>query len=173
LVGFDCLFVSSCENEERLCLGTDDGSLQTAIDGWHSACDGEITFSPTTPVVTSLTATYNQDFCNTAGSACASGLDLTSQCSLSYTSLGAQFSSCICQPELLSLQYTCLYQVNTSCFGEPATLTNLPAYKLCDNAASVLGSAGPMNSVSRSETRWPLPCSFIFIASGSCFSVRI
>ena len=136
-MGFDCLFVSSCESELHLCLDSDDndGSLQTAIDEWHSACDKEITFSPTTPVVTSLTATYNQDFCNAAGSACASGLDLTSQCSLSYTSLGAQFSSCICQPELLSLQYTCLYQLNASCLGEPAALTNIPAYNFCDNAA--------------------------------------
>ena len=156
--------MSSCESEARLCLGNDDGdgSMQTAIDEWHSACDKEITFSPTTPVVTSLTATdNNQDFCNTVGSACASGIDLASQCSLSYTSLGA-FSSCYCQPELLSLQYTCLYQANTSCFGEPAALTNIPAYNFCDNAASVLGSAGPTNSVSRSETCWPLPCSFFF-----------
>jgi hypothetical protein len=161
-VGFDCLFVSSCENEQRLCFGNDDndGSLQTGIDQWHSACDTEITFSPTTPIVTSLTATYNQDFCNTAGSACASGNDLASQCSLSYTNLGAHFSSCFCQPELLSLQYTCLYQLNTSCLAEPAALTNIPAYNFCDNAASVLGSAGPTNSVSRSETRWSLPCSF-------------
>jgi hypothetical protein len=153
-VGFDFLFVSSCESELRLCLDSDDGdgSLQTAIDEWHSACDLEITFSPTTPVVTSLTATYNQDFCNAAGSACASEADLISQCSLSYTNLG-QFSSCYCQPELLSLQYTCLYQLNTSCFGEPAALTDIPAYNFCNNAASVLGSAGPTNSVSRGETR--------------------
>jgi len=159
LVGFDCLFVSSCESEIRLCLDSDDGdgSLQTAIDEWHSACDGEITFSPTTPVVTSLTATYNEDFCRAAGSACASEADLVTQCSLSY--IGAQFSSCYCQPELLSLQYSCDYQLNTSCFGEPAALTNIPAYNFCDNAASVLGSAGPAKSVSRSETRWSLPCS--------------
>lgn len=159
-MGFDCLFVSSCESEVRLCLDSDDGddSMQTAIDEWHSACDNEITFSPTTPVVTSLTATYNQDFCSAAGSACASELDLATQCSLSYTNFGA-FSSCYCQPEMLSLQYTCQYQRNTSCFGEPAALTNIVAYSFCDNAASVLGSAGATKSVSRSETRWSLPCS--------------
>ena len=152
MVEFDCLFVSSCESELHLCLDSDDddGSLQTAIAEWHSACDIEITFSLTTPVVTSLTATYNDDFCSAAGSACASEADLISQCSLSHTTLGAQFSSCYCQPELLSLQYTCEYLLNTSCFGEPAALTDIPAYNFCDNAASVLGSAGPTNSVSRS-----------------------
>lgn len=137
-----------------MCFGNDnnDDSVQTGINQWHSVCDKKITFTPTTPPITSLASTYlGADFCTTAFSACEQGNQLAQQCSRSYSGSVSQFSSCYCQPQLLSLQYTCLFLGNTSCEAEPATLSNMPQYKYCSNFGSVLGSNTSKSSVSDAQ----------------------
>jgi hypothetical protein len=133
------LKIHSCDSEERLCLGSDvnDGSFQTYIRSWHSACDDVITFSPTTPALSSITVPYDPKFCNTVLSSCARASISAAGCDGSYT--GQQYSSCICQPPLFSLQYTCEFLGNTSCLLTTAALTGMAAYGLCPNLVDVLG----------------------------------
>jgi hypothetical protein len=53
-------------SEQRLCLGTpiEDVQVRSETDLWHSACDREITFTPTTPPISSIAATFNVDICH-------------------------------------------------------------------------------------------------------------
>jgi hypothetical protein len=145
----DALF--SCESEQRLCFGNDmnDNVMATGLSLWHSVCDNRITFSPSTPAVSTLSTTNDPNFCTTAYSACQSHLNSQGECSLSDPKLGPEFSTCFCQPELLSLAYTCVYMGNLTCQGEPAALTNIPGYNFCRNAPSVLVSAGVTTHVSQ------------------------
>jgi len=142
-----------CESEERLCVGNSDPdpSIQTGIDQWHSICDGRISFTPTTPPISSVTAPYDDKYCLTAESACASVADANSACSISYAgkSQSKIYSSCLCQPSILSLEYTCAFLGNISCQQTSAALSNLPDYRFCSNLVSVLGGnngTGPASS---------------------------
>ncbi|KAE9363280.1 hypothetical protein N431DRAFT_475440 [Stipitochalara longipes BDJ] len=133
-----------CDSEERLCVGNSDvdGSIQLGINQWHSICDGNISFSPTTPVVSSVTTSFNPQNCLTAEAACANAANSNSACSSSYAGKSEiqLYSSCLCEPEILSMSYSCLYLGNISCQITTAALSNiLPAYTFCKNFASVLG----------------------------------
>ncbi|KIW13498.1 hypothetical protein PV08_08686 [Exophiala spinifera] len=133
-----------CESEYRLCLLNDyfDGDAQNLISLWNSACDDAITFSPTTPVLSTLTSTYDVGYCTTAQSACAVEEVALSSCSVNYLGKDDQkFSSCFCAPSFLSAQYTCGFLGNVSCQQVPATLTNLVGYSYCSNFMSVLGGS--------------------------------
>jgi hypothetical protein len=145
------LIYVSCENEQRLCLGNDDidGYFQPEIETWHSLCDGKISFTPTTPPLWSITASYNVDFCTTVFSSCESASQVAEDCAISNT--GQQYLSCFCQPSVLSMEYTCEFLGNTSCVQTSAALTNLAAYGYCTNLLAVLGSssAGVRKSLSR------------------------
>lgn len=144
--------LSSCESEYRLCLGNNDfdGEEQELLSIWNSACDNVVTFTPTTPALSTLTATYDDQYCTTAYSACEAAAADQQACSASYLGKDVQkFSSCFCAPPILSEGYTCGFLGNVSCRQVPATLTNLPEYPFCDNFMQVLGTAGPGN------VRWP------------------
>ena len=135
--------ILSCESEQRLCYGNDnlDQLMQSELEIWNSACDSKITFSPTTPVLSSLASTYDEQYCTSAASACQIGVAGLQSCSISYLGKDAQkYSSCYCAPSLLSAEYTCGFLGNASCMQIPATLTNLIQHKYCDNFMSVLGS---------------------------------
>jgi hypothetical protein len=134
----------SCESEWRLCLENDDfdGDAQEDVSLWNSACDAQITFSPTTPVLSTVTATYDDQYCTTAAAACDRDKTALEACSISYLGQDAtKYSSCFCAPPVLSDAYTCGFLGNVSCRQVPATLTNLVEYTYCDNFMSVLGGA--------------------------------
>lgn len=136
------LTVSSCESEMRLCSGnTDlDGDMQAELQVWNSACDREISFSPTTPILSSLTTTYDAEFCTSVASMCQVGEVELQSCSISYLGKDIQkWSSCYCAPSLLSAEYSCNFIANISCLATPATLTDMEQYGYCDNFLSVLG----------------------------------
>ena len=131
----------SCESEQRLCyLGDDvDADIFSGLAIWHSACNSHLSFTPTTPPVSTLSTTYDANYCAvTVKSACNAAEMSQANCNAQYT--GTAFSSCFCQPEILSQQYTCLYLGNVSCILTDAALTSIPAYSYCQNAPSVLDS---------------------------------
>jgi hypothetical protein len=140
--------ILSCGSEERLCYGNNnlDGGYKSELQLWNSACDDKITFSPTTPVLSSLTATYDEQYCTSAASACQDGEAGLQACSISYLGKDVQkYSSCYCAPSLLSAEYTCGFLGNTSCEQIPATLTNMVQYKYCDNFLEVLRGSGSVS----------------------------
>lgn len=61
-------------NEQRLCLGSliEDGQMQSEVNIWHSACDSIVNFTPTTPPISTITASYSVDMCHSIGNECAS-----------------------------------------------------------------------------------------------------
>ncbi len=82
---------------------------------------------------------YDAAYCvYTVRAACASAKMSHANCNAQYT--GSAYSSCSCQPELLSLDYTCLYLGNVSCLLTDVALTNIAAYSGCENGPSVLDS---------------------------------
>lgn len=137
---------SRCESEYRLCFGDDsqDLNIENQLELWHSICDSRLTFSLTTPLVSNIITSFQKDFCNTAASACDSGLLSQSECSETYAGHGSTsaFSSCLCEPKLLSLAYTCNVLGNVSCLITPGAVTNMAQYKLCTNLLEVVGTVG-------------------------------
>lgn len=147
------LMACRCESEYRLCFDDDsqDLPIENQLEIWHSICDSRLTFSLTTPVVSNIITSFHPNFCNTAVSACDSGILSQSECSETYAGHGSAsaFSSCLCQPKLLSLAYTCNVLGNISCQLTPGAVTNMPQYKLCTNLLEVLGTVGGHFNMSR------------------------
>lgn len=114
--------------------------MQAELSLWNSACDDQVTFAPTTPPLSTLATTYDEQFCTSAAQACQVGEQALSSCSISYLGKDDKaYNSCACAPPVLSAQYTCGFLGNVSCLQVPATLTNLVQYTYCDNFLSVLG----------------------------------
>ena len=136
-----CLNIIRCESEQRICFGNDrlDPVFETGISVWHSICDPLITFTPTTAPISTIVRTWDPDVCTTAHSACDKQNALISSCS--DHSKGTAFFPCVCQPSILSLQYTCEFIGNVSCLLTSAATTNMAAYHFCSNLPAVLGSA--------------------------------
>jgi hypothetical protein len=129
----------SCESELRICFGSnveDDLFAEAALD-WHSLCDGFINFKPTTPVISTYSATPT--ICDTAvEAACLSAERVQNLCT-TLTNLSA-LSSCQCQPVIMQNDFTCEYIGNVSCLAAPAATTNLIGYGYCSNFAEVIGA---------------------------------
>jgi hypothetical protein len=126
------MFLTSCENEMRQC-GQNyafDSSAQAVLANWHSDCDAFITFSPTTPPLTSLTSTFNLQICTALASSCLSFDVEESSCSDSYTAF-TDLKSCICRPSMLSLASECRYDGNISCKSTTAALSNIVLFRQC------------------------------------------
>jgi hypothetical protein len=129
-----------CNSEMRLCLGKGglpDAHLSEQLSIWHKGCDTALSYSPTTPIQSSITASYNIDVCRTLELSCASLNNERDQCIFSQHS-GPQLTSCLCQPPLLSLAYDCSVLVNVSCIQVPAHLTQMAEYGNCPNLADVI-----------------------------------
>jgi len=109
---------------------------------WHSVCDSYINFVPTTPVLSSLTATRNNNFCRSdVVHNCLSASASNEQC-IPLADTSSALSSCLCQPPLILNLYTCLFLGNASCqAGTSAALTNIPLYTFCSNAPEVVVAA--------------------------------
>jgi hypothetical protein len=131
-----------CESEMRVCFESDrlDINYEEALSLWHSLCNTFTTFSPSTPPVSVISSNYDA-FCidNNLHSACATAQLLSDQCESSFSSDNGGFTSCLCQPRFLSLDYSCEYLGNTSCLGIPATMSNLIGYP-CPNFAPIIGT---------------------------------
>ncbi|KAK3368816.1 hypothetical protein B0T24DRAFT_630702 [Lasiosphaeria ovina] len=143
---FNSMF--ECESELRLCfLGKRlDSTIENVVEEWHQACDKYAAATMTTPPVSTIASTMqrNDDFCLTdVVSACQSALIGLSRCSNSMPD-ATQFSSCTCQPQLLSNAYTCEYLQAVSCMhASDFAVSDMVFYSLCDNFASVIGTGLP------------------------------
>jgi hypothetical protein len=131
-----------CDSELRVCLGNGDidGAFQPELMSWHSVCDGKLSATLTTPPISSITASFNVDFCTTIFSSCQSMEYELQKCSLSYTR--QKYSSCICQSKLYSLEYTCEYIGNTSCVRTTAAVTDIVLYSYCSDFSQVFWGSG-------------------------------
>jgi hypothetical protein len=148
-------YLHSCGSEQRLCYGNDmfDGQMNQLADNWNSACDKVITFTPTTPVASTLSVSYDQQYCTTAASACQEQDNNLQSCSISYLGKDvAKFSSCFCDPPVLSAAFTCGFLGNVSCNAVPATLSNFVQYTACDNFASLFSDAAQAATAAPSTT---------------------
>jgi hypothetical protein len=121
----------------RLCFESDemDPSFESGLSQWHTLCNALSFFAPTTPSISSITTYYDyNNLCD--GEACATAKLLFDSCAGTFTD-DARYTSCICAPSFLTLDYSCEYLGNTSCEGIPATLSNLIGYG-CSNFPAVL-----------------------------------
>ena len=100
------------------------------LQNWHSECDGFNNFHPTTPALSSLTATYaGGAVCTSIDSVCTIGGSITRACKQSYTA--SALNSCLCQTSLLSAASVCEYVGNKTCDLVPATLSSIDLFILC------------------------------------------
>ena len=132
---------SSCESQLRLCfLGDDlDSTLEDGLMSWHALCDDFVTFKPTTPALSQLTTSRNDDYCNILiRGACTQARTALTSCGLLTGE--AAFSSCTCAPSLIILEYSCEFLGNTSCLATGATLSSLDPYSSCANFEDVVGT---------------------------------
>ncbi|PMD41721.1 hypothetical protein L207DRAFT_582152 [Hyaloscypha variabilis F] len=90
--------IYNCESEARICFGDDDEDtvIQNDLATWHNLCDTYITFSPTTPLVSTVSGgTVDFEACTVGESACARQSVLVTSCSLSAK--GTSFFPCVCE----------------------------------------------------------------------------
>lgn len=122
----------SCDNEARLCLESPslDFYYQLEAANWHSACDTFISFSVTTPVISSLTSTLDQGACEQVWGLCESGLSSKTNCASTATA-SIDLLSCMCQPAVTSLYSACLWGGNVSCYGVPGNTDGIIGRSFC------------------------------------------
>jgi hypothetical protein len=134
----------SCESELRLCfLGNEeDGDMMVVASKWHSLCDSFVTAKPTTPILTSISTPFDDEFCGSrVRGACATVSFRFGACT---TLSDAAFTSCACQPDLIREDYTCEFLANSSCLGLPAATTDVALYGYCSDTfdQAIAGSPG-------------------------------
>jgi hypothetical protein len=132
---------NSCESEFRICVqGYEYDSEFEGPQGlfalWHSACDGVISYTPTTPPITSLSVTGGVDACLTAESNCVAFGSFTDSCTSTY-SLSVELRHCFCQPAILDLASRCEVDGSVSCQFKTPVSTNLWSYKQCRGAGPI------------------------------------
>jgi hypothetical protein len=136
--------VASCKSEQRLCVENDnlDSAVDSIIDNWHIECDSFVSSeasSITTPVVTSLTATFDVLNCQSIAQSCLQALQASTVCSTKYT-VGVDFNSCLCQSSILSLASVCEYDGNVSCKLTTANIQNVYGWGSCQGYQTILVS---------------------------------
>jgi len=132
--------IFECQSEERLCAGLPEADSigESAVSVWHSHCDTAISFTPTTPPISSITVPYDTRCNSPLFDACATGIQMISSCGDSYT--GAVRTSCFCQEPLLSAAFTCDYIANSTCYHLPITSSNIWGSGFCSNFDSFFSS---------------------------------
>lgn len=131
----------SCNSEQRLCLGNNEVDIhfEQPLSIWHSECDDKVNYSPTTPVLSSITASYDVNVCRTVDLECESLTRERVACTQTYVEgQEAVLTSCLCAPPVLSLAYSCSVLGNVSCIQAPAHLTQMAEYGHCANLMNVL-----------------------------------
>ncbi|KAF2260342.1 hypothetical protein CC78DRAFT_584903 [Lojkania enalia] len=124
----------ACKDDITRCLETHrfDPQFDEKVKRWHEACDERITTSLTTPVVTSLTATYDFGACQRLHESCLSADYETNRCSETYLPTSSMsFLSCCCQPPIYSLVSECQFNGNISCKRTSAAESNIMGYSYC------------------------------------------
>jgi hypothetical protein len=96
---------------------------------WHSACDGTITYPPTTSPIPALTTSFDGADCLSAESDCNVLSSATSACSATYRDF-SDVRSCFCQASVLGVASMCDVEFG-SCLGSPLNSTNLFSYQYC------------------------------------------
>ncbi|KAH8695821.1 hypothetical protein GQ44DRAFT_765065 [Phaeosphaeriaceae sp. PMI808] len=128
----------SCENETLFCGGMNSNfDISDIADSWHSVCDSRITFTPTTPALSTYSS-IDINACKSAWDGCMSQSAEVSKCR-GYTTKEREFQSCLCQPQMLSAAFTCSYYANVSCEFAPGTLSKVNGYAYCSNFMAVVG----------------------------------
>ncbi|KAH8898272.1 hypothetical protein GQ53DRAFT_415420 [Thozetella sp. PMI_491] len=131
----------SCENQLRACFASDelDNEMEEASSLWLSLCKTYITYTPTTPVLSEVTSSFDDAFCNTVvKSACGAATVALDKCDTILDE--SLLSECVCQPSILRYDYTCEYMGNITCFSTAAALSNLFLSSACANFDSVIGT---------------------------------
>lgn len=132
---------NSCQSELRICV--EGYTYDSEFEGpqglyglWHSACDGEISYTPTTPPITSISITAGSDACLSAISNCVAFSSFTDSCTSTY-SLSAELRHCFCQPAILDLASRCEVDGSVSCEFKTPVSTNLWSYQQCGGGGAV------------------------------------
>ena len=111
-----------------------DREFEYKVKRWHEQCDDRMTTSVTTPIVTSLTTTWDIRECQRLQSSCMSADYETNLCSQTYLpSSSLSFISCECQPSVWSLISECQYDGNISCKRTTAAESNIYGYSFCSS----------------------------------------
>ncbi|KIW24691.1 uncharacterized protein PV07_10392 [Cladophialophora immunda] len=135
---------TDCESEIRECGRTDDEdsyyeALKTA---WLSACSPYLSFTATTPILSTYTPYPGQLYCNSVNSACARWEISTKSCDTNYPT-PAQSTSCACQASILSLASAC--QIGGAlCVGTPVTSSTLWSNIVCSAITAPITDFSPL-----------------------------
>jgi hypothetical protein len=132
------------------CITNMDDSILIFVG--HSICDSSITFTPTTPAVSTITAPVDSRCGDPFESACHQASDGVQNCQFSFSgtassSIEAKIN-CLCQSTLLSEAFTCEYVGNVTCSDKPVATSSLYGYGLCSNFPAFFQSM--LTEVSRS-----------------------
>jgi hypothetical protein len=124
----------------RLCFEDNrlDIQYESALSLWSGLCSTFTTFSATTPSISAVATSYDALCGDRVDRFCGSANLIVNQCDYSFTQ-ESLFTSCLCQPNFLILDYNCEYLGNISCLGVPATMSSLVGYN-CPNFGAVIGT---------------------------------
>jgi hypothetical protein len=122
-----------------LCLESleEDGAAEQAVANWHSECNTWIKFKVTTPALATpsvIIAPIAE--CEAIETVCKEGGDATLACKQQYgyyTALAAhpKLQSCLCKPEILSMESRCIVDGDSICLGKTAAVSNLDLWNEC------------------------------------------
>ncbi|PVH93135.1 hypothetical protein DM02DRAFT_677047 [Periconia macrospinosa] len=136
--------ILECQNESNFCSGMNNGYLwANTVKYWHEKCDTKISFSPTTPVLSTYSS-IDINACSTAWEGCVIQSAEISRCR-TLSAQSSQLTSCMCRPALLSAAFTCSYYANVSCTMVPGTLSEVQGYEYC---TGFMGVVGPLANLS-------------------------
>lgn len=106
-----------------------DSDYEVMIADWNSACQPHFTgtrSAPTTPAAVTLTQTYNENSCQTLLVSCNKLETTFSSCSSAFRiTQSADWSSCMCRSDVLSLASECQVDGAVECLRttvDPTTL---------------------------------------------------
>lgn len=126
------LTLVSCDNEARLCDQTPalDSFFELEAEKWHSGCDSVVSFSVTTPLISSLSQTIDQAACGQIWLDCESAGMGKSSCASTATGT-IDLLSCMCQPTMTALYSACLFDGNVSCYAAPGNTAGIIGHSFC------------------------------------------
>ena len=130
-----------CEGKFRLCFASDYFDPQVEPPGsglfalWHSAYDGTISYTVTTPAAAEASVTVDIDYCNSVYNDCNRWGASTADCTMSYTA-NSDILGCWCQSSVISLASRWQIDASSSCYLESVVTSNLWSYSYCRNDPS-------------------------------------
>jgi hypothetical protein len=135
----------SCANEERLCVGNGDLDFvaETGASSWLSYCGTALTYSLTTPTLSTVTVHFDPRCTTAVPSACLSGSEAIDSCHSAASGLGlapASIVKCLCQEPVLEAVFTCEYVGNVTCSRTAVTTSNMLGYGVCPTYSQFLSS---------------------------------